>query len=61
MAALAATLYDVLADPVGVRRGLWTYPDVAVSNPRYRGVPWWNFAGWLAIVFATAMLVDAFG
>ena len=61
LAAVVATLYDVIADPVGVRRGLWTYPRARVSNPRYRGVPWWNFAGWLVIVFATSMLVVGTG
>ena len=61
LAAVVATLFDVFQDPVGVRRGLWTYPEARVSEPRYRGVPWWNFAGWLAIVFVTATLVVVIG
>ena len=56
LAAVVATLFDVFQDPVGVERGLWTYPAARLSEPRWRGVPWWNFAGWLVIVFVTAML-----
>ena len=56
LAAVAATAVDVVADPVGVEAGHWSYPEAAVSRPRLRGVPWWNVVGWLAIVFATAML-----
>jgi uncharacterized membrane protein len=51
-AAVLATAFDVVADPVGVSDGLWSYPDSPVSEPRYRGVPWWNFAGWLVLVAA---------
>lgn len=61
LAAVAATLFDVYQDPVGVRRGLWTYPASRVSRPRFRDVPWWNFAGWLWIVFVTSMLTVVFG
>lgn len=61
LAAVVATLFDVFQDPVGVERGLWTYPEARISSPRWRGVPWWNFAGWLAVVFVTAMLVVWFG
>jgi uncharacterized membrane protein len=61
LAAVAATLVDVVQDPIGVRRGLWTYPEARLSEPRYRDVPWWNFTGWLAVVFVTAMLVVVFG
>lgn len=57
LAAVVATAFDVFQDPVGVERGLWTYPEATVSEPRWRDVPWWNFAGWLVIVFVTAMLV----
>lgn len=56
LAAVLATLSDVLQDPMLADRGLWDYPESAISELRYRGVPWWNFAGWLVIVFATAML-----
>ncbi|MFC7019364.1 MULTISPECIES: carotenoid biosynthesis protein [Haloarcula] len=56
LAAVLATLSDVATDPIGVRDGLWRYPPSRVSRPRFHGVPWWNFAGWLAIVFVTALL-----
>jgi len=61
LAALLATGFDLLADPVGVREGLWVYPDTPVSVPRFRGVPWWNFVAWLAVVFVTARLPDLAG
>lgn len=47
-AAALATAYDVLTDHRGVADGRWTYTD-DLPGPRYRGVPWWNFAGWFAI------------
>lgn len=56
VAAVLGTAYDVVADPQGVREGVWSYPEHRFSSPRLRGVPWWNFAGWLVLVFATAML-----
>jgi putative membrane protein len=56
LAAVLATALDVPTDPHGVREGVWRYPESAVSEPRFYGVPWWNFLGWLVIVFATAML-----
>jgi len=56
VAAVLATAADVLGDPDGVRNGVWEYPLARVSKPRYRGVPWWNFLGWLAIVFLIAMI-----
>lgn len=52
-AGLLATTYDVLTDHRGVREGHWTYTD-DLPGPRYRGVPWWNFAGWFAISCLTA-------
>lgn len=55
LAALLATAWDLLTDPRGVGE-LWTYPESALSSPRIRGVPWWNFAGWLLIVFVIALL-----
>ena len=61
LSAVAATAFDVFQDPGGVQRGLWSYPASRLSEPRWRGVPWWNFAGWLVVVFATAMLVSTFG
>lgn len=55
LAAVLATSWDVLTDPRGVD-DLWSYRSSSVSDPRFRGVPWWNFAGWLLVVFVTAML-----
>lgn len=43
-----ATTYDIFTDPRGVSDGYWTYTD-DIPGPRYRGVPWWNFFGWLFI------------
>ncbi|MFB6154262.1 MAG: carotenoid biosynthesis protein [Haloferacaceae archaeon] len=60
-AAGLATAADVAADPRGVADGLWSYPESRLSRPRYRGVPWWNFAGWLVLTatvsWATGALV----
>jgi putative membrane protein len=56
LAAVVGTAGDVMTDPQGVREGVWDYPESPISSPRFRGVPWWNFAGWLVIVFLTAML-----
>lgn len=61
LAAVIATATDVLTDPNGVSEGVWRYPESRLSTPRYRGVPWWNFVGWLVIVFVTAMLPSVFG
>jgi uncharacterized membrane protein len=55
-AAVLATAFDVAADPRGVDDGLWSYPESRLSEPRYRGVPWWNFAGWLVLVTAVTWL-----
>ena len=46
--AVLATTYDVLTDHWGVEDGHWTYTD-DLPGPRHRGVPWWNFVGWLTI------------
>lgn len=56
LAAVLATLFDAVADPQAVGESAWEYPDTPVSDLRFGGVPWWNFAGWLAVVFLTAML-----
>ena len=61
LAAVLATAADVVADPRGVEAGAWEYPDAPVSEPRFRGVPWWNFAAWLAVVFVTSLLPAAVG
>lgn len=55
LAAAVATLFDAVADPPAAAEGAWDYPDTPVSEPRFRGVPWWNFAGWLVVAFLTAM------
>lgn len=61
LAAVVGVLLDLLTDPDGVERGVWTYPEHWASAPRFRGVPWWNFVGWLALVFLTAMLPTLLG
>lgn len=58
-AAVLATTYDVFTDPRGVADSHWTYTD-DVPGPRFHGVPWWNFAGWLAISATTAALATPF-
>ena len=59
VAGVLATGYDVLTDHRGVAAGYWTYTD-DLSGPRYRGVPWWNFAGWFGISSLTATFAVAF-
>ncbi|MFW5935269.1 MAG: carotenoid biosynthesis protein [Halolamina sp.] len=54
-AAVLATLADAAIEPRAVAAGAWTYADV-IPGPRLRGVPWWNAAGWLGVVFVTALL-----
>lgn len=44
-----ATAFDLVLDPIGVRAGLWEYPRAGIPGPRFRDVPWWNFAGWLLL------------
>lgn len=53
VAAVLATTYDALTDHRGVSDGHWTYTD-DLPGPRPRGVPWWNFAGWLLVSLVTA-------
>ncbi|WP_202594675.1 carotenoid biosynthesis protein [Halolamina sediminis] len=55
LAAVLATLADAAVEPNAVRDGAWAYADV-LPGPRVRGVPWWNAAGWLGVVFVTALL-----
>ncbi|MFB6299479.1 MAG: carotenoid biosynthesis protein [Halobacteriales archaeon] len=57
-AALAAT-YDLLTDHRGVADGYWTYTD-DLPGPRFRGVPWWNFAGWFAVSFLLTAITIPF-
>ena len=59
VAAVIATAYDVLTDFRGVADGHWTYTD-DLPGPRHRGVPWWNFAGWLTISGLTAAFAVPF-
>jgi hypothetical protein len=58
-AGVVATTYDLLTDHRGVADGHWSYTD-DLPGPRYRGVPWWNFAGWFAISCLTAAAAFAF-
>lgn len=53
LAAVLATTYDIVTDHQGVESGHWTYTD-DLPGPRFRGVPWWNFVGWLPITGLTA-------
>lgn len=55
LAAVIATALDVFTDPQGVADGYWTYTD-DLPGPRHRGVPWWNYAGWVVISVVTAAL-----
>ena len=61
LAAVLATLSDLVLDPRGVEDRAWRYPRVPVSVNRYRDVPYWNFAAWLVISFLTAMLAAVAG
>ncbi|MDQ2055632.1 carotenoid biosynthesis protein [Halobellus sp. H-GB7] len=54
-----ATTYDILTDHRGVEDGHWTYTD-DLAGPRYRGVPWWNYLGWLLISCFTAAFTIPF-
>ncbi|QGN07522.1 carotenoid biosynthesis protein [Halorhabdus sp. CBA1104] len=53
--AILATTADLLTDHQGVVNGYWTYTD-DLPGPRFRGVPWWNYLGWLTISATTATL-----
>lgn len=55
LAALLATTYDLLTDHRGVEEGYWTY-TAGLPGPSFRGVPWWNFVGWLGISAITASI-----
>jgi uncharacterized membrane protein len=55
-AAVIGTLADLVADPPAVADGAWEFHRADIPGPWVRGVPWWNFAGWLLVVFVTAML-----
>jgi uncharacterized membrane protein len=57
--AALATGWDLLTDHRGVANGYWTYTD-DLPGPRFRGVPWWNFAGWLVVSATTAGLAVPF-
>ncbi|CCQ32720.1 hypothetical protein HLRTI_000695 [Halorhabdus tiamatea SARL4B] len=54
-----ATTVDLLTDHKGVEAGFWTYTD-DLPGPRFRGVPWWNSAGWFVVSSTTAALGLAF-
>lgn len=59
VAAALATAYDILTDHRGVADGHWSYVD-DLPGPRYRGVPWWNFAGWFLVSSLTAAFAVPF-
>lgn len=60
LAALSATVFDAITDPIMLGRGLWAYPESRLSRPRFRGVPWWNFVAWFGVVFVTALVPGFF-
>lgn len=60
LAAALATASDAVADPHGVASGLWDYPDPGLPGPRFRGVPWWNFAGWFLLTLVVTAAVQPF-
>mgnify|MGYP000162145755 CR=1 FL=1 len=57
-AAVLATLADATVEPRAVAAGAWAYAEI-IPGPRLYGVPWWNAAGWLVVVFVTALLPTA--
>ena len=57
-AAVLAAAVDALIEPRAVAAGAWAYSR-AIPGPRVRDVPWWNAAGWLGVVFVTALLPAA--
>lgn len=59
LTAVVATVYDILTDHQGVQQGHWSYTD-DLPGPRHRGVPWWNYAGWLWISAVTPALAIPF-
>jgi acyl-phosphate glycerol 3-phosphate acyltransferase len=57
--ALAFTVWDLFLDPQMVNWRLWIWSD-ANQGPRYFGIPWTNFAGWLgASAFITWVAMGA--
>lgn len=59
IAAILATAYDFIVDHRGVAAGHWSYTD-ELPGPRFRGIPWWNFAGWLVISALTVSFAVPF-
>jgi putative membrane protein len=54
LAALAMTAWDLLADPLMVRSGHWTWERPGA----YFGIPAQNFAGWLVTALAIYLLLE---
>lgn len=61
LAGLLATLADAFVERRAVDGGAWRYPDHALSTPRLDGIPWWNYAGWLAFTALVCALAGALG
>ncbi|MFW5956198.1 MAG: carotenoid biosynthesis protein [Halorhabdus sp.] len=57
--ATIATGFDSLTDHYGVEAGYWTYTD-DLPGPRYRAVPWWNYAGWFVVSSLSGALAGLF-
>ena len=59
LTAVIVTAYDVLTDHRGVAEGYWSYTD-DLPGPRFRGVPWWNYAAWFVLGLLTSLLAVPF-
>jgi hypothetical protein len=59
LAAILATGFDAMTDPLGVTAGYWTYTG-GPPGPSYRDVPWWNATGWFVVSTITAALALPF-
>lgn len=53
VAALAATAWDLLLDPILVSRQLWRWR----TQGGYFGIPWRNFLGWLCVHTALTLVL----
>jgi uncharacterized membrane protein len=62
LAAILAAGFDAVSDPLGVAAGYWTFTGGpgGATGPSYRGVPWWNAAGWVVVSAITAALALPF-
>ncbi|TNU75081.1 carotenoid biosynthesis protein [Miniimonas arenae] len=59
VAAWALTAWDVFLDPQMVDAGNWGWANPEPSLPGTPGIPLTNYAGWLGVSFAMAVLISA--